>query len=78
MQVLLLLNTGLVIAGGLIKRLLVDRSSAAAPMEDFWNDIFDVNKTSSSALRTFSGCVSSISILHVLQEALCGHSEMMA
>jgi len=44
-QVLLLLNTGLVIAGGLIKRLLVDRSSAAAPMEDFWTDVFDVNKT---------------------------------
>ncbi|CAK0782676.1 hypothetical protein CVIRNUC_005871 [Coccomyxa viridis] len=41
-QVLLLLNAGLVIAGGLAKRVLVDRSSTAGPLEDLWNDIFDV------------------------------------
>ena len=43
-QVLLLLNTGLVIAGGLAKRVLVDRSSTAGPVEDLWNDIFDVSR----------------------------------
>ena len=42
MQLLLLLNTGLVIAGGSIKRFLVDKSSTVGPVEDFWNDIFDV------------------------------------
>ena len=42
-QVLLLLNAGLVIAGGLTKRVLVDRSSTAGPLEDLWNDIFDVS-----------------------------------
>ena len=43
-QVLLLLNAGLVIAGGLAKRVLVDRSSTAGPLEDLWNDIFDVSR----------------------------------
>ncbi len=43
MQLLLLLNTGLVITGGLIKRFLVDKSSTVGPVEDFWNDIFDVS-----------------------------------
>ena len=45
-QLLLLLNTGLVITGGLIKRFLVDRSSTVGPAEDFWNDIFDVSPAS--------------------------------
>ena len=43
MQLLLLLNTGLVIAGSLAKRVLVDRSVTTGPMESFWNDIFDVS-----------------------------------
>ena len=42
MQLLLLFNTGLVIAGGLTKRILVDKSNAVGPVEDLWNDIFDV------------------------------------
>ena len=43
MQLLLLLNTGLVIAGSLAKRVLVDGSSTTGPVESFWNDIFDVS-----------------------------------
>lgn len=60
MQLLLLLNTGLVIFGGLIKRLLVDRSSTVGPLEDVWNDIFDVSPaTVATALGKFSAKLTS-------------------
>lgn len=47
MQLLLLFNTGLVIAGGLVKRRFVDQGSTAGPVEELWNDIFDVSKYAS-------------------------------
>ena len=62
-QLLLLLNTGLVIAGGMAKRVFVDKSTTVGPVEDFWNDIFDVS--AASRLQLSEGLAGPLDSIHV-------------